>query len=80
MSSKLESTFKTKLVNELYEMFPGCIITHLDPLDTQGLPDLIILYKNKWAVLEGKRNKFASSRPNQPYPEAWFFQPSRRSP
>ena len=23
-------------------------------------------------------NRF--SRPNQPYPEAWFFQPSRRSP
>lgn len=63
----LENRFKTNLVKELNAMFPGCIITHLDPNEIQGIPDLLILYKNKWAVLEGKKNARASARPNQPY-------------
>lgn len=63
----LENRFKTKLVGELENMFPGCIIVHLDPNETQGIPDLLILYKNKWAALEGKKDKDAPARPNQPY-------------
>lgn len=63
----LENRFKTKLVNELRDMFPGCIITHLDPNEIQGIPDLLILYENKWAALEGKKNANASVRPNQHY-------------
>ena len=48
-------------------MFPGCIITHMDPNEIQGIPDLLILYKHKWAALEGKRDEDASVRPNQRY-------------
>lgn len=63
----LENRFKTKLVSELENIFPGCIITHLDPNEIQGIPDLLILYKNKWAALEGKKSADASVRPNQAY-------------
>lgn len=63
----LENRFKTKLVSELENIFPGCIITHLDPNEIQGIPDLLILYKNKWAALEGKKSAYASVRPNQSY-------------
>lgn len=63
----LENRFKTKLCNELEEMFPGCIITHLDPNEIQGIPDLLILYNTQWASLEGKKSKDASHRPNQEY-------------
>lgn len=63
----LENRFKTKLVKELKDRFPGCIITHLDPNEIQGIPDLLILYKNKWAALEGKKTADASIRPNQLY-------------
>jgi len=63
----LENRFKTKLVREIKEMLPGCIITHLDPNEIQGIPDLLILHKNKWAALEGKKNSTASVRPNQAY-------------
>lgn len=63
----LENRFKTKLVRELKTIFPGCIITHMDPTEIQGIPDLLILYKNKWASLEGKKNSGASIRPNQRY-------------
>ena len=63
----LENRFKTKLIDELEDMFPGCIILHMDPNEYQGIPDLLILYKNTWAALEGKKSVKASARPNQPY-------------
>lgn len=63
----LENRFKTKLVKELKDRFPGCIITHLDPNEIQGIPDLLILYKDKWAALEGKKTADALIRPNQLY-------------
>ena len=63
----LENRFKTKLRNEIENMLPGCMILHLDPNEVQGIPDLLILYKNKWAALEGKKNARASHRPNQEY-------------
>lgn len=63
----LENRFKTKLNSELKDMFPGCMILHMDPNEIQGIPDLLILYKNKWAALEGKKSARAPRRPNQDY-------------
>lgn len=62
-----ENRFKTNLIKEIEYMFPGCIITHLDPNEIQGIPDLLILYENKWAVLEGKDYANAKHQPNQNY-------------
>lgn len=63
----LENRFKTKLIAEIEDLFPGCMVMHLDPNEIQGIPDLLILYKDKWAVLEGKKSANASVRPNQQY-------------
>ena len=63
----LENRFKTKLISELEDMFPGCMVLHLDPNEIQGIPDLLVLYKNKWAVLEGKKHANAIHQPNQDY-------------
>lgn len=63
----LENRFKTMLRKEIEDMFPGCFVLHLDPNERQGIPDLIILYRDKWAVLEGKKCATASHRPNQDY-------------
>lgn len=63
----LENKFKTKLIKELKNKFPGCMVIHTDPTERQGLPDLVVLYKNKWAALEGKKNETASCQPNQRY-------------
>lgn len=48
----LESEFKSKLKKDLKKMFPGSIIIEPNPNDIQGIPDLVIFYKNKWASLE----------------------------
>ena len=62
-----ESKFQSNLKKELKSMFPGCIITKLDSGDIQGIPDLLILYKDKWATLENKKNARAAKQPNQEY-------------
>lgn len=63
----LESKFKTKLIKEIEERLPGSMVLHLDPTECQGIPDILVLYKNKWAVLEGKKSGNASHRPNQDF-------------
>ena len=62
-----ENAFQARLKKKLAAMFPGCIVTKLDSSDIQGIPDLLILYKNKWAALEVKKDASASKRPNQEY-------------
>lgn len=63
----LESRFKTKLIKDIKNMLPGCLVVHLDPNETQGIPDLLILHNDRWAALEGKKTQTASVRPNQKY-------------
>lgn len=64
-SSKLESGFQDKLRQKLEEMFPGCMVFKMD--QKQGIPDLLVLYKNKWASLECKKSANAKRQPNQDY-------------
>ena len=64
-SSRLESGFQDKLRKDLKKMFPGCLIFKMEQI--QGIPDLLVLYKNKWASLECKKNANAKRQPNQEY-------------
>lgn len=64
---KKESEFQKNLKKELKSLFPGCIVTKLDSSLIQGIPDLLILYKDKWATLENKRYSKAAKQPNQDY-------------
>ena len=66
-SKKLESGFQDDLRDDLTNLFPGCIVTKLDSSLIQGIPDLLILYKNMWAILECKKSANAHKQPNQPY-------------
>lgn len=61
----LERDFQAKLVKEIKERFPGCYVLKNDPTLNQGIPDLTVLYRDKWATLECKRNSKSSKRPNQ---------------
>ena len=64
-SSRLESGFQDKLIKDLKAMFPGCMTFKMDQI--QGIPDLLVLYGNKWASLECKQHSKAKRQPNQEY-------------
>lgn len=64
-SSRLESGFQDKLVQTLKEMLPGCMTFKMDQI--QGIPDLLVLYGDKWFTLECKRSARAKRQPNQEY-------------
>lgn len=62
-----ESSFQSKLINTIKDLFPGCMVLKNDANYIQGIPDLLILFKNKWAALECKKSLRASHQPNQDY-------------
>jgi hypothetical protein len=62
-----ENEFQKKLIKEIKDRFPGAMVLKNDPNYIQGIPDLLILHKNKWAALECKRSKNAKRQPNQEY-------------
>lgn len=63
----LENKFQSNLIKEIKKIFPGCIVIKNDSSYIQGIPDLLILFKDKWASLECKKSAKASKRPNQEY-------------
>lgn len=66
----LESTYQAKVIARLEATFPGCIVLKLDTGYKTGIPDLIVLYRKRWATLEVKRSAKAPYQPNQQYYQA----------
>lgn len=62
-----EVAYQSKLIRKLQSMFPGCFILKNDPSENQGIPDILILFGNQWAMLEVKISERFSVRPNQCY-------------
>lgn len=62
-----ENTYQAYLVELLKQLFPGCIVLKNDSSYIQGIPDLLVLYRDKWAMLEVKVSLDAKSQPNQQY-------------
>lgn len=62
---KLERQFQSKLIKDLEDRYQGCVILKNDSNYIQGFPDLTILYRDKWAALECKKERGSSHQPNQ---------------
>lgn len=62
-----ENSFQSQLIKDLRELFPDAIVLKNDPNYLQGFPDILILYKNKWAALEVKKSKQSFKQANQEY-------------
>ena len=62
-----ENQFQKRIIAKLKRRFNGCMVLKNDADLKPGIPDLLILYKNKWAMLEVKRSADAPHRPNQDY-------------
>ena len=53
---KKESRFQHDLIKKIEDRFPGCYVMKNDANYIQGIPDLTVLWKDKWATLECKRS------------------------
>lgn len=62
-----ESSYQARLIKKLKDLFPGCIVLKNDSGYLQGIPDITVLYRDKWAVLEVKASADSPERPNQKY-------------
>ena len=63
----LENKFQARLIDEIEKLFPGCLVMKLDANYMPGIPDLLVLFEDAWAVLECKKSAKERPRPNQPY-------------
>lgn len=62
-----ESEYQAELIKKLKKIFPGCVIFKGNAAETQGVPDLTILFHHRWAMLEVKTSATAPQQPNQDY-------------
>jgi hypothetical protein len=62
-----EAEYQAKLIKRIRARFPGCVVLLNNPEQQQGIPDLVILYRRRWASLEVKRDAKAAVQPNQDY-------------
>lgn len=60
-----ESKYQRLLIDRINSRFPGCVIIVNNPARRQGIPDLIILYGDRWAALEVKASDRSPKMPNQ---------------
>lgn len=63
----LESKFQANLIKKIKNRFEGAIVLKNDSSYIQGIPDLLILWHERWAALECKKSETASRQPNQEY-------------
>lgn len=60
-----ESIYQAELIKKLRLRFPGCVILKNDSGYIQGIPDLLILWRDRWAMLEVKLAFDSEEQPNQ---------------
>lgn len=61
----LERKYQAELIKRLRERFPGCIILKNDSSYMQGVPDILLLWSDRWAMLEVKLHLNSPEQPNQ---------------
>lgn len=61
----LESKYQAELIKKLRVGFPECVVLKNDSSYMQGVPDLILLWGECWAMLEVKAHKTSRVQPNQ---------------
>lgn len=62
-----ENAYQAELIKTIRSILPGCIIQKLDPAYQQGIPDLLILFNDRWGTLEVKKSANEPFQPNQEF-------------
>lgn len=77
--TKLESEFQAGLKKDVGLILPGSYMFKLDSSEWQGIPDQLILWEDRWAILELKRSANSPYQPNQEWYIKQFNQMSYSS-
>ena len=62
-----EGRFKEEFNKDLNFLLPDIVIVKNDEQMLQGIPDQLVLYRDRWAMLEFKASANAAVQPNQRY-------------
>lgn len=72
-----ENSYQAYLIKRLKKLLPGCEVLKNDEQYLQGVPDLLILYRDQWAMLEVKMSESSPFQPNQEHYinqfDSWSF-------
>lgn len=63
----LESRYQAHVIHRLETEFFGCFVLKNDSSYRQGIPDLLVLWQDRWAMLEVKAHRSSNFQPNQEY-------------
>ena len=69
----IESNFQRKLIDEIHERFEDSIVLKNDSGYKQGIPDLSVFYKDKWAWLECKKSESAYKKSLKDNPKQSYY-------
>ena len=63
----LENQYQAMLIKKIKRRFPDCFVLKNDSAYLQGVPDLLVLVGDRWAMLEVKADWNSDQQPNQEY-------------
>lgn len=63
----LERRYQAELIKRIRIRFPGCVLLKNDSNYMQGMLDWILLWEDRWAMLEVKADENSPEQPNQRY-------------
>lgn len=61
----LESEYQSRIIATLHDILPGCVVIKNDSSYMPGIPDLLVLYGDKWGMLEVKLHASSRHQANQ---------------
>jgi hypothetical protein len=64
---RLERDFQAHVIRRVRDLIPEAVVIMNDPSYMQGIPDILILSGDRWAMLEVKASLASPSRPNQSF-------------
>jgi hypothetical protein len=73
LMNRLESEFQSLLIKEIEKRFPDSMVLVKPGYYIQGFPDLLVLHRNGWALLECKRKRPTSTDDFEPNQE-WYLE------
>lgn len=68
-----ERVYQAGLIKRLRKLYPGSIVLKNDSGYIQGIPDLLILHKDRWAALEVKAQEPRNAQAFEPNQE-WYLE------